>query len=167
VKLNVGGSLYHTHISTLRCNRTSELGRKFGNDNWRKELNGDGYLFIDRDGKLFYYILNFLRSLKSSTANGASLKPPVLQVPDELVKSLLVEAQHFNIKALVTALKGRVKKHKQSIDDLRKQNAEMKVELEQIKKKSEASAPNMEEFYAYVAAIAEFCNIKLYPKKPK
>jgi len=60
VKLDVGGKLYSTSVSTLTSIPDSMLGAMFSG---RYELikNDEGRIFIDRDGKYFRYILEFLR----------------------------------------------------------------------------------------------------------
>ncbi|KAL6080628.1 putative BTB/POZ domain-containing protein kctd15-like [Balamuthia mandrillaris] len=61
VKLDVGGKYYSTAISNLTKFPDSMLGAMFSG---RHEIikNDEGRVFIDRDGKLFRYILDFLRN---------------------------------------------------------------------------------------------------------
>lgn len=61
VSLNVGGSVYRTSLSTLRRYPDSMLGAMFGGD-LPTVRDKQGNYFIDRDGTLFRYILNFLRT---------------------------------------------------------------------------------------------------------
>jgi len=63
VKLNVGGSLFTTSLTTLQRFPNTKLGAMFSNID-ALVLDGDGYHFIDRDGTHFRYILNFLRAPK-------------------------------------------------------------------------------------------------------
>ncbi|XP_030218413.1 BTB/POZ domain-containing protein KCTD16b [Gadus morhua] len=64
VELNVGGQVYYTRHSTLVSNPTSLLGRIFSS---KKDAAHDlardpkGRYFIDRDGFLFRYVLDYLR----------------------------------------------------------------------------------------------------------
>ena len=60
VKVNVGGTRYETTLSTLQKYPDSMLGAMFSG---RHELHVDdnGYSFIDRDGKYFGDVLNYLR----------------------------------------------------------------------------------------------------------
>ncbi|KAK5871973.1 hypothetical protein PBY51_012710 [Eleginops maclovinus] len=61
VTLNVGGCLYSTSLSTLQRYPDSTLGAMFGGDlPTVRDVRGN--YFIDRDGPLFRYILNFLRT---------------------------------------------------------------------------------------------------------
>ncbi|EGC36135.1 hypothetical protein DICPUDRAFT_91894, partial [Dictyostelium purpureum] len=69
IKLDIGGKFYSTTISTLTKFPDSMLGVMFSG---RYELprDKDGRVFIDRDGKLFGYILSYLR-------DGPLWNPPV------------------------------------------------------------------------------------------
>ncbi|XP_078407037.1 BTB/POZ domain-containing protein KCTD16-like isoform X2 [Cetorhinus maximus] len=65
VELNVGGQVYFTRLSTLTSLPNSVLGRMFGQkrNSGGPDLARDnrGRFFIDRDGFLFRYILDYLR----------------------------------------------------------------------------------------------------------
>ena len=61
VTLNVGGHLYTTTLSTLQRYPDSMLGAMFRGD-LPTTRDAEGNYFIDRDGTLFRYILNFLRA---------------------------------------------------------------------------------------------------------
>eukprot|EP01119_Soliformovum_irregulare_P015179 TRINITY_DN4233_c0_g1_i1.p1 TRINITY_DN4233_c0_g1~~TRINITY_DN4233_c0_g1_i1.p1 ORF type:complete len:241 (-),score=38.41 TRINITY_DN4233_c0_g1_i1:542-1264(-) len=61
VKLNVGGYYYQTTWDTLTKDDNSMLSAMFAGRVPVKVLN-DGSVFIDRDGKMFAKILNFLRN---------------------------------------------------------------------------------------------------------
>lgn len=58
VRLNIGGRRFETTLQTLRRVPDSMLGRMFSDD-WRPA--GDVETFIDRDGRHFHHILNYLR----------------------------------------------------------------------------------------------------------
>jgi hypothetical protein len=63
VKLSVGGMRFETTFATLQMEKDSILGLMFGK-RWREEeakMSEDGYVFIDRSGKIFQYILDYLR----------------------------------------------------------------------------------------------------------
>jgi hypothetical protein len=66
IKLSVGGLKYETTVETL----TKDLGSVFAKFFIQGEKHPDfimtaqGTLFIDRDGSLFNYILNYLRDTK-------------------------------------------------------------------------------------------------------
>ena len=65
VKLNVGGTIYTTSRSTLTQYSDSMLGAMFGGKlPFENSKDSEGNYFIDRDGDLFKYILNFLRGSK-------------------------------------------------------------------------------------------------------
>ncbi|KQK83668.1 BTB/POZ domain-containing protein KCTD21 [Amazona aestiva] len=61
ITLNVGGKLYTTSLSTLTSFPDSMLGAMFSGKIPTKK-DSQGNCFIDRDGKIFRYILNFLRT---------------------------------------------------------------------------------------------------------
>jgi hypothetical protein len=62
VKLNVGGKKFYTSKSTITSQDTM-LSAMFS-ERWNRDK--DGYVFIDRNGKYFDEILNFLRDGKIS-----------------------------------------------------------------------------------------------------
>jgi hypothetical protein len=61
VKLDVGGVRYTTSLKTLRRFPDTMIGCMFSGRH-ALPVGEDGYFFIDRDGKHFQNILNFLRS---------------------------------------------------------------------------------------------------------
>ncbi|NXI71931.1 KCNRG protein, partial [Anseranas semipalmata] len=65
VALSVGGVRFVTRASTLRQFPESRLARMLDDDDQEfKLMNGD--FFVDRDGTLFSYIMDFLRTLQVS-----------------------------------------------------------------------------------------------------
>ena len=88
IELNVGGKFYSTSVLTLTREPDSLLGRIFSG---RQEVDKDqtGKYFIDRDGFLFRYILDFLRTKK-------------LHLPDDFceIARLRLEAEFFEIRGL-------------------------------------------------------------------
>lgn len=86
IKLNVGGVLYSTTLQTLRKYDGSMFGRMF-DEVWLKNIPAKDAepIFIDRNGSLFCYILNFLR-------DGSNV---VLPSDSETLRSLLNEAKYF------------------------------------------------------------------------
>ena len=56
--IDVGGIMHYARESTLR--KSSVISHIL--DKWRASENADEHPFIDRDGLIFYHILNFLRS---------------------------------------------------------------------------------------------------------
>lgn len=63
VKLNVGGSRFETTVATLTAHPDSYFGAAFSGRH-TVQLDEDGCYFIDRDGRHFGAILNFLRTGK-------------------------------------------------------------------------------------------------------
>jgi hypothetical protein len=61
IQYNVGGILYHTHSQTLQREDSSNQLLTLA----KQRTGTDEPIFIDRDGKLFSYILNYLRSVES------------------------------------------------------------------------------------------------------
>lgn len=63
VKLNIGGTLYTTRVSTLTKYPESRLAKMFeGTEPSTEDSNGN--FFIDRDGSIFRFILNYIRTGK-------------------------------------------------------------------------------------------------------
>lgn len=71
VSLNVGGEIYTTTLDTLTRCRDSMLGAMFTGQIPVLRDN-QGNVFIDRDGKVFRYILNYLRSSSLDLPEGFS-----------------------------------------------------------------------------------------------
>jgi hypothetical protein len=91
VKLNVGGVKYTTTTTTL-----SKLGGFFASlckydEQFETLKDENGRIFIDRDGEIFKYILNFLRS-------GEILCPP------KFIYKLRIEAEFYQILELINQL---------------------------------------------------------------
>lgn len=64
IELNVGGRFYSTTVLTLTKIKDSLLGKVFSGKEKAFEKDSTGKHFIDRDGLLFRYILDFLRTRK-------------------------------------------------------------------------------------------------------
>lgn len=92
ISLNVGGVLYTTSLTTLMKYPESMLGRMFGGPIPTAQ-DGGGSFFIDRDGKLFRFILNFLRNDK-------------LTLPENFaeVEQLKEEVDFYQIAPMMKAL---------------------------------------------------------------
>lgn len=92
IDINIGGSVYTTSLASLTRFPDSMLGVMF---NGRRPVAKDsrGNFFIDRDGPMFRYVLNFLRSSK-------------LNLPDNFQEfdQLAEEADFYQIPRLIDAL---------------------------------------------------------------
>jgi len=93
VDLNVGGVLYTTSVETLTKDEGSLLFLMFSGDPGNLLQDSKGRVFIDRDGVLFRYILDYLRS-------GQLLLPDNFQE----FSRLKTEAEYFKLKAAVSQL---------------------------------------------------------------
>ncbi|XP_062585179.1 BTB/POZ domain-containing protein KCTD6-like [Saccostrea cucullata] len=92
ILLNVGGFIYYTTRATLVKYPNSTLGLMMNGDTpISRDQNG---IFIDRDGQMFRYILNFCRSGK-------------LCLPQQFSDYDLLEneAEFYQIEPLVTSIK--------------------------------------------------------------
>lgn len=92
VTLNVGGCVYSTSLSTLQRYPDSILGAMFRGD-LPTVRDAHGNYFIDRDGPLFRYILNFLRT--------SELTLPCDFKETELLRK---EADFYQIEPLIQCL---------------------------------------------------------------
>ena len=84
VSLNVGGSLFTTRLSTLLSSPNSMLATMFSGS-YPMDQDSNGRYFIDREGKHFSYILNYLRDPIRFTISLNDI-PPVL-----------VEAEYYQV----------------------------------------------------------------------
>ena len=95
IELNVGGVLYTTYLATLRSDRDSLLARLFPENGATISVPQDeaGRYFIDRDGVLFRYVLDFLRNKR-------------LVVPESFQerRRLRQEADYYQLADLVLQL---------------------------------------------------------------
>ncbi|PIK46367.1 putative potassium channel regulatory protein-like [Apostichopus japonicus] len=93
VYLNVGGNLYTTTLSVLKSDQESFIGKMFSRKPSEWTIDRNGNVFIDRDGSLFRYILNFLRDDQ-------------LIVPTKFAEFdlLLQEAKFYKLKKLEDAI---------------------------------------------------------------
>ncbi|KAM8707039.1 hypothetical protein ACLKA7_011187 [Drosophila subpalustris] len=97
IELNVGGVHYTTTLNTLLQDKTTLLHELFASPEGRDTLAKDskGRYFLDRDGVLFRYILDFLRD-------------KALQLPEGFRERqrLQREAEHFKLTAMLDCIKG-------------------------------------------------------------
>ena len=89
VKLNVGGSLFTTKISTLT--RQEGMLRTMFNSDLKPKKDKDGYIFIDRSGKHFEVILAHLRDNEALLPEGK-----------DLLREILADAKFFCLDTLAT-----------------------------------------------------------------
>lgn len=118
VTLNFGGHLYTTSLSTLQRYPDSMLGGDFPTA-WDAQRN----IFIDRDGPLFHYILNFLRTSELT-----------LTYNFKETELLCKEADFYQIEPLIQCLSDTKALYPQD-------NFEQVVELSRIRKLSKYSNP--------------------------
>lgn len=93
VKLDVGGHVFSTSLTTLRRDPESMLAVMFSG---RHELvEEDGTFFLDRDGTYFRHILNFLRD---------GFQPDTLPQEEVVLKQIQAEANYYQLNGLVEAV---------------------------------------------------------------
>lgn len=108
INVNVGGTIYSTYLPTLQKYPNSMLGFIFNNlDDFARDK--DGNCFINRDGSLFRYVLNFLRT-------------STLDVPEDFkeMASLRKEAEYYQIGPLIEEIDSRNKRLLEEIDNRNK-----------------------------------------------
>jgi hypothetical protein len=92
VVFNVGGEFYTTSVSTLTAHEKDTFFTELFARQWQSERDPkDDSIFIDRNGKLFAYILEYLRTgaVPNSVKNDESLR-----------QNLVVEADYFRLRNL-------------------------------------------------------------------
>ena len=94
VKLNVGGIIYHTTTETLLKDEDSMLHRMFADNQLMEpgKRDLDGNILIDRNGRYFEPILNYLRT--GLLIYDSNLNP----------EGILEEAKFFGISNLISQL---------------------------------------------------------------
>lgn len=95
ITLNVGGSIFYTTRSTLTIQNSFFSGLYASSK--------ADYIFIDRDGTHFRYILNFLRG---ST---------VLPINNEVLQELLIEADFYCLEIMKGNIRTELQKKIQPI----------------------------------------------------
>ncbi|XP_050140409.1 FH protein interacting protein FIP2-like [Malus sylvestris] len=101
VRLDVGGKIFRTTIGTFtNCEPHSRLAAMFsGRHNLQQDENGA--VFIDRDGKQFRHILNWLRDGKVPTL-----------LEDSVYEELLREAEYYPLVGLMDGVQDVLNKNK-------------------------------------------------------
>ncbi|KAL0487464.1 BTB/POZ domain-containing adapter for CUL3-mediated RhoA degradation protein [Acrasis kona] len=105
VVLNVGGIIHHTTRDTLTTycqNEPHMLSTMFSDDTLPLCVDEKQRVLIDRNGKIFSYILDFLRC-------GGDLKLCSFPVHrEDLMHSILLEADYFQMQAVTNFFRGPV-----------------------------------------------------------
>ncbi|KAF7724290.1 BTB (POZ) domain-containing protein [Apophysomyces ossiformis] len=91
VKLNVGGQLFETSLTTLRRDPNSMLAAMFNGHRTTKP-DADGSYFIDRDSTYFRLVLNYLRDMRI---------PPNVRNNPKIMDELIQEARFYKISGLL------------------------------------------------------------------
>ncbi|KAI7893188.1 uncharacterized protein EV154DRAFT_561645 [Mucor mucedo] len=94
VRLNVGGNIFETSLSTLRRDTNSLLATMFSGKH-PIMAESDGSYFIDRDPSHFRLVLNYLRDLRI---------PPTILQDVRIRQELFQEAKYYSIDGLVKIL---------------------------------------------------------------
>lgn len=96
VTLNVGGEKYVTSVDTLTRVKGSFFTALFS-EQWTLERHPvDESIFIDRNGKIFPYVLEYLRT---------GMLPYSVWKEETILHSLLAEAQYFHLYSLTKLLR--------------------------------------------------------------
>ncbi|CAM9818933.1 unnamed protein product, partial [Heterosigma akashiwo] len=92
IKLNVGGIKYHTTLQTLTLKTGTMLERMFNSSLDPSMLDDEGCFFIDRDGKAFSTVLNYLRTSELPHRGLSEAKKHVLRA----------EAEYYGLEELLS-----------------------------------------------------------------
>ena len=105
VKLNVGGRLFSTSIDTLT--KQDNMLRAMFSGRMDVTADADGFVLIDRCGKHFEFILNYLRDEDSQYAN------LTLDALSEIeLYEILKEAKFYCIQSLITFIEQKILSNK-------------------------------------------------------
>ena len=97
INLNIGGRRFTTSLQTLTKDPDSMLAVMFSGK-FEVKPSEDGTFFIDRDGKHFRFILNYLRDGELIVPEGATF-----------LKELEAEAKFYQIKGLLQELEDKMR----------------------------------------------------------
>jgi len=132
VHLNVGGRIYSTTLITLQYDPSSMLARMFtGLIPTTKDEQGR--YFIDRDGKHFRYILNYLRD--------GSVK-----VPQDSVEEVLQEARFYGLDELAINLEERIPPAPTLQEEVRKIKRAVKEADERFRAENDAAIKKLTKY---------------------
>ena len=123
VRLNVGGTVFETYVSTLTRNVDSYFSVAFS-DRW---VSDSVELFIDRDPTHFRFVLNFLRNYDEKNKKSVPL-------PDELcaLEELREEAEFYSIKELEKIVIEKLATLKREHDLLLQSLVQIKTQMDNI-----------------------------------
>ncbi|XP_014675935.1 PREDICTED: BTB/POZ domain-containing adapter for CUL3-mediated RhoA degradation protein 3-like [Priapulus caudatus] len=105
VKLNVGGALHYTTMQTLT--KHDNMLRAMFSGRMEVLTDSEGWILIDRPGKHFGYILNFLRDGDLALPEGS-----------RDIMELMAEAKYYCIKAVVDMCQLALRKKEQELDPI-------------------------------------------------
>ncbi|CAF5107546.1 unnamed protein product [Rotaria sp. Silwood1] len=95
VILNVGGEKFSTKVETLTREKNTFFTALFSQQWQIKGDPNDGSIFIDRNGKIFYYILEYFHTNRV---------PNNVMNDETLLNSLFLEAEYFHLHVLMNIL---------------------------------------------------------------
>ncbi|CAF5106223.1 unnamed protein product, partial [Rotaria sp. Silwood1] len=93
--LNVGGENFSTKVETLTHEKNTFFTALFSQQCQIKGDPNDGSIFIDRNGEIFYYILEYFRT---------NMVPNNVMKDETLLNSLFIEAEYFRLHSLMDRL---------------------------------------------------------------
>lgn len=105
VKLNVGGRLFSTSIDTLT--KQDNMLRAMFSGRMDVTADADGFVLIDRCGKHFEFVLNYLRDEDSQYANLALDDKSEIELYE-----ILKEAKFYCIQSLITFIEQKILSNK-------------------------------------------------------
>ncbi|CAF0995428.1 unnamed protein product [Rotaria sordida] len=95
VILNIGGEKYTTTVDTLTREKDTFFTALFSKESQLERDPNDGSIFIDRNGKIFTYILEYFRT---------NTVPNNIMKDETLLNSLFIEAEYFRLYDLMDRL---------------------------------------------------------------
>jgi len=123
IQLNVGGHRHFSSLKTLQKHQDSLLAKMFSGKFTVKPGN-DGSYFVDRDGRNFYLILNYLRDDNITLPKNDQI----------LIDELLKEAESYQLNGLVEHLKlCKTKNEEETKNDSLKKEKEFEERLKTYK----------------------------------
>ncbi|CAF0933327.1 unnamed protein product [Rotaria sordida] len=95
ITLNIGGEKFSTKVETLTHEKNTFFTALFSQQWQIKRDPNDGSIFIDRNGKIFIYILEYFRT---------NTVPNNIMQDETLLNSLFIEAEYFRLHGLMDIL---------------------------------------------------------------